>query len=164
MGKDGSITMHIKFINDNYINPYSVSNLIYYILNPCKVLSFCYGGIGVSLTCQEEIVRQFIDVKKAYGKRDGRQLRHIVISFYSKEVSAEQIFSIAYDICNYYGKRYQTVFAVHKNTLKLHMHIVVNTVSYVDGLKYSEGKNAYYDFLNHVKEVIKNSPYQRILY
>lgn len=37
----------------------------------------------------------------------------------------------------YYSSRYQIVFGVHTDTRNIHIHFIMNTVSYVDGMMYS---------------------------
>ena len=59
-------------------------NAIYYILNPEKTQNKRLVG-GNCGRDEEMIYQKFIDTKSAYGKLDGRQGYHFVISFPPEE-------------------------------------------------------------------------------
>lgn len=75
-------------------------------------------------------------VKEYYHKTPKRMMRHFVVSFENK-VSAYDAYILGYQIAAYYSGRYQIVFGVHEDTDNVHIHFAFNTVSFVDGLKYS---------------------------
>lgn len=58
---------------------------------------------------------------------------------------------VAQRIADYIGQRFQTVFAVHINTANIHVHFVINRVSYIDGSIYktiTTNIKIYYDIIN----------------
>ena len=68
-------------------------------------------------------------------------LRHWIISFGARDlISPIQAYYIAVEAARFYADRYQLVFAVHEDTDQVHVHFVMNQVSYVDGRKYSGTK------------------------
>ena len=84
-----------------------------------------------------------------YGKNHGVRLRHSVLSFEEKEHISHSVANmIADSIALYYASEYQIVYAVHEDTDTVHIHFVMNQVSYTDGHKYSGSKQKYYDFIN----------------
>lgn len=49
----------------------------------------------------------------------------------------QDLYYIALRISVYYGCSYQIVFGVHTDTEKIHIHFIMNTVSFIDGTMYS---------------------------
>lgn len=76
-------------------------------------------------------------VKEYYHKTSKRMMRHFIVSF-EKDISPYDAYILGYWIAAYYAGRFHIVFVVHEDTDNPHIHFVFNTVSFVDGLKYSE--------------------------
>lgn len=75
--------------------------------------------------------------KQEFRKLDGRQCYHFIISFAPGETDAITCFNIAQDFCEkYLAGKYEYVFSVHTDHAHMHAHIVFNSVSLVDGVKY----------------------------
>lgn len=75
--------------------------------------------------------------KNLFGKNEGRQGYHIVLSFKTGEADPDTAFEIAGKFAlRYVGARYETVYSVHDNTDCVHAHVVWNSVSFVDGKKF----------------------------
>ena len=126
-----------KRIDKPYMEPECVKSVIDYIFRNNGNVNTYIGGLNIiePINAAEE----FNMVKSYYGKTAGTQLRHYIVSLEPKDhcipyMAAE----LAYLICAYYGDRYQSVFSVHSNTNYLHVHIIVNSVSFVDGKKLHE--------------------------
>lgn len=143
-------------VNESYSNQSDLVNVINYVFNPCKVLSNSYGGLQVRLESIESIIKDFLFVKNIYGKTDGRQLRHFIISFDPEDnISPQEALKMAYIASEYYSD-YQMVFTVHENKPNLHIHFVMNSVSYKTGKKYAGGECDWYSFVNYCKKRIPN--------
>lgn len=111
-------------------------NGINYILDEKKTENGLWVG-GNAGTDRAEILESFLETKSAFGKLDGRQGYHFVISFAKGEVDAQTAFNIVKDFCrSYLGDRYDFVFAIHNDKAHMHGHIIFNSVSRQDGLKY----------------------------
>lgn len=54
------------------------------------------------------------------------------------------------------GQKYQAIFAVHENTANLHLHLMLNSISYIDGHRYYGTKRDYYTLLNCIKSVLRS--------
>ncbi|MEG0654614.1 MAG: relaxase/mobilization nuclease domain-containing protein [Hydrogenoanaerobacterium sp.] len=87
----------------------------------------------------EKAFEQMLITKKAFRKDSGRQYAHFVQSFYRyDDLTPEQAMEIGQKFMERYErfKDFQVCAAVHTNGPQLHIHYVVNTVSFVDGHKW----------------------------
>ena len=88
-----------------------------------------------------EILKTFLDTKELFGKKNGRQGYHFVISFAPGEVTADEAYQITREFCEkYLGDSYDHVFAVHTDKKHMHAHIIFNSVNRIDGYKYRYNK------------------------
>lgn len=111
-------------------------NGIKYILNEEKTCNGIWVG-GNAGGQPQEILENFLETKKKFGKMDGRQGYHFVISFKPGEVDEQKAYDIVKDFCeNYLGDHYDYVFAIHNDKAHMHGHIIFNSVSREDGYKY----------------------------
>lgn len=80
---------------------------------------------------------QMMLTKKTFHKEGGRLGYHIIQSFNGKEVSPEKCNSIGVEFAqSLFGDKYQVLVCTHIDKGNVHNHIVLNSVSFVDGLKY----------------------------
>ena len=89
---------------------------------------------------------QFMDTKIYWHKTGGRLAYHGYQSFLEseRELTAEKAHKIGIRLAEeLWGDRFEIVVATHLNTGHLHNHILVNSVSFVDGLKYRRTKADY---------------------
>ena len=89
--------------------------------------------------------KEMIDVKKQFGKEDGTIAYHGYQSFREGEVTPDQAHQIGVDLATkLWGDRYQVLVATHldKNS-HIHNHFVINTVSFVDGIKFHRTNDDY---------------------
>ncbi len=100
-----------------------------------------------------------------YGKNSGIKLRHFIISFAPFEkVSPEKANEIGKVATSYFGREYQAVYAVHESTDNLHIHIVINSVSYIDGHRYGGTKKEFYAFKNYMERVLQQFGIHSLIY
>lgn len=128
-------------------------------------------GLGVPLGITG-MIYAFHAVKTVYHKTSGRQVYHMILGFNQVEeallMSSHMIDSYAYQVAYYfYNLGYQTVYAVHRNQENLHIHIVINSVSYVDGRKYQTdfgtGKKELEEYFNWLLWGYIHQPMQPIV-
>ncbi|MCD8208573.1 MAG: relaxase/mobilization nuclease domain-containing protein [Bacteroidales bacterium] len=113
---------------------------IAYILRPDKACATdsCYltkGGEGVSVT--SDFARQFRETKRAWRKGE----RENEIQFFHAKVSPrredgatpERLLACANEIVETMYGDFEAVIAVHNDTKTPHAHIILNSVSFVDG-------------------------------
>lgn len=148
-----------------------------------NVISYCieskftryYGGRAVSRSSVDLIAKQFKNIQDAYCKNN-RPIEHFVLSFNdssSKNFSMldVEVNIIADAISRSIGEKFQNIYAVHSgsenrdftiehlmyeptiNHENLHVHFIVNRVSYKDGTMFYGIKQDYWNILNYAKEV-----------
>lgn len=79
---------------------------------------------------------EMLITKKIWGKMDGRSYDHYVQSFAPEEkISPEEAHAIAVEWAEREFTGFEVVVATHTDTKHLHSHVLVNSVSYIDGHK-----------------------------
>ena len=96
------------------------------------------GRFIAGLNCQPEFAyEQMKETKEKFGKLDGRQGYHLIISFEEGELDAQTAFEIVGRCAKeYLGNGYEAVYSVHNNTDHIHGHILFNSVNFQTGRKY----------------------------
>ena len=91
---------------------------------------------GVNCTPQNAL-QEMILTKKHFGKEKGILAFHGFQSFAEGEVTAEQAHQIGVKLAEeLWGEKYEVLVSTHLNTKHYHNHFVLNSVSFVDGIKY----------------------------
>jgi len=119
----------------------------------------CYSGINI---CPERAYKQMRKVKKYYGKTSGNQLVHFVVCFNNEVNDIAMAEKYARKIAEYYKSRYQILYAIHQELRYtksgygkswFHVHIIMNSVSFVDGKMFADNKKDIVRFINHISKV-----------
>lgn len=99
---------------------------------------------GINCTA-ENARREMMAVKRQFQKEDGTIAYHGYQSFREGEVSPELAHQIGIRLATQlWGDRYQVLVATHLDKEShLHNHFVINTVSFVDGIKFHRTKGDY---------------------
>jgi hypothetical protein len=98
------------------------------------------------LNCNPATARKdMIAVKEQYGKCDGTIAYHGYQSFKQGEVTPEEAHEIGKKLAEeLWAARYQVLVCTHVDKEShLHNHFVINTVSFVDGIKFHRTKEDY---------------------
>ena len=96
-----------------------------------------------------------MSTKREWKSEDGVQGYHIIQSYKPGEVTPEQAHAIGMEFAQkMFGDRYEVVVATHLNRHHLHNHIVINSVSFVDGKKYHSNRKSYYHELRETSNEI----------
>jgi len=105
------------------------------------------------INCLPEIaVQEMILVKKQFRKEDGRLAYHGYLSFKPGEVTPDNCHEIGLALAReMWGDRFQVVVSTHLDREHLHCHFAVNSVSFVDGLKYDR-TNAEYERMRSIAD------------
>ena len=128
-----------------------LSDVIDYAVNSRKtqatdaevLRSFVSGVNCHPSTAREEMLA----VKRRFGKQDGTMAYHGYQSFAPGEATPEMAHEIGVKLARrLWGDRYQVLVATHLDKANhLHNHFVLNTVSFVDGIKYHRTAKDYRD-------------------
>lgn len=131
----------------------SLSDVIDYAVNSEKtqtadeateVMQQFVSGVNCHpATAREEMIA----VKKRFGKEDGTVAYHGYQSFAPGEATPEMAHEIGVKLAQQlWGDKYQVIVATHLDKdSHLHNHFVVNTVSFLDGIKYHRTEKDYYE-------------------
>ena len=93
----------------------------------------------------ETAFEEMMAVKQHFGKLGGNVAYHGYQSFKPGEVTPEQCHEIGVELANrLWGKSYQVLVATHLDKGHLHNHLVLNSVSFIDGIKFNDNFGAYY--------------------
>ncbi len=100
-----------------------------------------YGNmlLASTLNCSapEYAFEEMQDVKNIYGKDGGILGFSFIQSFDPGEISPEKAHELGVLLAEeYFGSRYQVVIGTHLDHDHIHNHIIINSVSFMDGLKY----------------------------
>ena len=103
----------------------------------------CFYVSGVN--CLPENAKEaFAATQKRYGKTTGKVAYHMYQSFAEGEVDADTAHDIGVKLAEeVFGDRFEALVATHLNTDHFHNHIVINAVSWKDGLKYNDCNATY---------------------
>lgn len=112
-------------------------------------------GVG----CKHETAYdEMCAVKERFGKCDGNVSYHAYQSFKPGEVTPVQCHEIGVKLARrLWGKRFQVLVATHLDRGHLHNHFVINSVSFVDGMKFNCNKKAYYDMRKTSDELCRSA-------
>ena len=121
---------------------HALDNVIDYAADGDKTEK-CFYVSGVN--CLPENAKEaFAATQKRYGKTTGKVAYHMYQSFAEGEVDAHTAHDIGVKLAEeVFGDRFEALVATHLNTDHFHNHIVINAVSWKDGLKYNDCNATY---------------------
>ena len=121
---------------------HAIDNVVEYTADDLKTEKRMYvSGVNCQIPHAKE---QFMETKRCFGKMDGRTCYHGYQSFRAGEVDADTAHRIGVELAKeLWGDRFEVVVATHLNTDHYHNHFVINSVSSVDGRKFSNRKPDY---------------------
>ena len=95
--------------------------------------------------------QNMMKVKKRHHKEGGVLGYHIIQSFKPDEVTPEQAHEIGVEFARKcFGDKYQSVIGTHLDRAHYHNHIVINSVSLIDGKKY---RNDFKDYFRDIRGI-----------
>ena len=133
-----------KVVNKSTKSHGAMRNVLEYVLRDEKVKEgyvFIEGPYAGDSISYDEVYQTWIREKQIWDKDSGRMYAHNIISFHKDEkVTPEEVLEIGKAYAEKFFSGYQYVISVHQDKDHLHCHIVVNSVSYVDGRKLHQTK------------------------
>ncbi len=129
-----------------------------YLLNACRYLenaerSIDCDGYGVDPYQLEYTVHQMMQVKAYFGKTSDNPLMHFVVSFDQSVTDTQRACNLSRQIAAYFHSQYQVLWCVHEKHRQssfYHCHIVINSVSYINGMMYHSSATNVQAFCDYV--------------
>lgn len=121
---------------------HTVEDVLNYATDDSKTEQMQYV---TGINCEaENAVTEFRFTKMQWEKCDGIVAFHAYQSFRPGEVDPETAHKIGVALAReLWGDRFEVVVATHLNTEHCHNHIVINSVSFKDGMRYNDCKESY---------------------
>lgn len=110
-----------------------------------------------ALNCQspQTAYGEMMETKARWSKPGGVLGYHFIQSFAPGEVTPEQAHAIGVEFARQlFGERFEAVIGTHLDKAHLHNHIVVNSVSFADGLKYHSSPESYYNVVRGTSDAL----------
>lgn len=142
---------NIILIRNDYLDKRSLSRVLNYVLRADLI-----GGYAIDPSCA---FKQMRFVKKAFYKEKGVELKHFIIAFTFGElcrIDFDEIMSLGFWVGQFFNE-YQMAYAIHTDTAHVHLHVVMNTVSFIDGRKYSDGNVGFLKLRSKLQEKFPTS-------
>ena len=137
-----------------------LENVISYAMNGEKTVSGDERSCFVSgINCYADTAfEEMMNVKSLYGKTGGNAAYHCYQSFRPGEVTPEECHRLGVELAEkMWGDKYQVLIATHLDRDHLHNHLVVNSVSFIDGKKFNCDKGAYRRFRTMSDEICREN-------
>ena len=121
---------------------HAIDKVVEYTADDLKTEKRMYvSGVNCQVPFAKE---QFMETKRRFNQMNGRTCYHGYQSFRAGEVDADTAHRIGVELAKeLWGDRFEVVVATHLNTDHYHNHFVINSVSSVDGRKFSNRKPDY---------------------
>ena len=140
----------------------SYYDTINYITQQTKTIHNYIGHIGLDAP---DYAGSMYSVAEQFGQTDGVHIRHFIVSFAPWEAVTPDVANlIGWEIIGYLGRMFQAIFAVHEDEPQLHLHIVINAVSFIDGRKYRGTRQVFHQFENFVRRTIQKHGINTLYY
>ena len=124
---------------------------IAYALNPEKGTSRSFQT-AIHLDSVETAWKEMRSTKERWDKTDGIQGFHLVQSFAPGEATPELAHKIGVELVERCFPGYEAVVGTHLDKHHIHNHMVINSVSCLDGRKYHSSRGSYYSQLRKVSD------------
>lgn len=131
---------NVVIVRNTYPDDQSMKRVLYYVLDKAVAV----GAYGTSPNVEAAYIQmQF--VKRAFYQTDALQLKHFFITYSHEEamyIDFNEMILTAFEAAKLF-KEYQMVYGLHLDGSHVHVHIVMNTTSFIDGHQYSDGLSGF---------------------
>lgn len=126
-----------------------------------KVLNYVFRSalIGGYALDPAHAFKQMCLVKRVFHKEGGVQLKHFIVSFTFRDMLRIDLDDVL-KLGSWAGGvfcEYQMAYAVHTDSAHIHLHVVMNTVSFIDGHKYNKGRIGFFKLRAELQELFPKS-------
>lgn len=146
---------NVVITRNTYPDTSALYNVIYYVLSKAVAA----GGYGVPPAI-DAAQKQMQFVKEAFYQTDSLQLKHFFITFSHEEtlyMDFDEMMLVAFEVAKLFGE-YQMVYGLHLDGSHVHVHIVMNTTSFIDGHQYSDGLSGFMKVCGMLKKMYPRFP------
>ena len=145
-----------------YHNLSSYNSVIHYVTRPDKAIHGCIGCFALD---PYNPAGHMELVAKQYCKDQGVHIRHFIFGFeLEDQVSPGIAAQIGEELIAYLGQQFQALYAVHEDRPHLHIHIIINAVSHIDGHKYRGTRQVFGRFMTVSKRILRKYGIQSLRY
>ena len=137
----------VEYVTNKDKTTAPLDEMLEYALNPEKTMAEqkLYEST-INLMDVRDAFREMSRTKEYFGKTEGVLGYHIIQSFKPGEITADKCHELGRRLAEeLFGDRFQIVVGTHLNKEHLHNHIIINSVSFVDGKKLRFNKKSYYE-------------------
>lgn len=130
----------------------SLDNIINYATNPAKTEQRLFET-AINCTSVDTAHKEMVETKRKFGKEDKVLAYHYIQSFRPCEVTPELAHKIGVEFAEEcFGDRFEVVVGTHLDKGHLHNHVVVNSVSFIDGGKLRSTPQSYYNIIRKTSD------------
>lgn len=141
----------------------AMRNVLQYILNKEKTdedLIEVVGDYQGADLSYDQIYQDYKRIKELWDKDSGRMYGHYILSFAPDEkITHKECLEFAKELMKQIYPNHQITFAVHKDKDTVHCHMIINSVSFLDGNKFRQSKKD----LERYKELVNQMCKERNL-
>ena len=129
-----------------------LDNIIEYAAKPDKTEQRVFET-AINCSSVETAYKEMVATKQKYGKEGKVLAYHYIESFKPGEVTPELAHKIGVEFAQKcFGDRFEVVIGTHLDKHHIHNHIVVNSVSFVDGGKFRSTPKSYYNEIRKISD------------
>lgn len=112
-----------------------------------------FGNFNIN----DEPFREMMSTKKLWHKEEGRQYKHLIISFKPGKINLDKANDFAFEFCfsNEKLKNYEIFIATHGDREHIHSHLIINSVNFATGEKYSHSRKELEEYKDIVDELAR---------
>lgn len=147
---------NVVIVRNTYPDITALNNVIHYVLHK----GVFRGGYGVTPEIGAAQIQMQL-VKQVFYQTDALQLKHFFITYSHEEamfIEFDEMMQTAFEVAQLFGE-YQMVYGLHLDGSHVHVHIVMNTTSFMDGHQYSDGLSGFMRVCSMLK---KKYPHYRV--
>lgn len=130
----------------------NIEKSIDYAVNPDKGIRQLYRT-AINCSSVENVYPEMMATKQRFGKTEGGALGfHVVQSFKPGEIEPELAHKLGCELARRCFGNYEAIVGTHLDKAHIHNHIIINSVSFVDGRKYHSHAGSYYHEIRKISD------------
>lgn len=128
-----------------------VDKIIQYLINEEKTEE----NLVTAKNCNaDNVVMEFEVTKEIYNKNNGVMYHHVIQSFAPGDsITPKKAHSLGVELSISEFKDYEVFIVTHKDKAHIHNHLVINSVSFVNGIKYNATNKSLWDLKRKSNEI-----------